>query len=84
MSIASICKLVGITCWNKKENLLINLQLLSMELAGKLSESFKFYHSLQSLDLPDLSSNSLSGSIPPEIANYGSKTHIPKYDSELQ
>ncbi|KAM2695604.1 hypothetical protein EV1_040086 [Malus domestica] len=59
MSIAFICKLVGITCWNEKENLLINLQLLSMELTGKLPKSFKFYHSLQSLDLPDLSSNSL-------------------------
>ncbi|RXH70759.1 hypothetical protein DVH24_013505 [Malus domestica] len=83
-SVASICKLVGITCWNEKENRLISLQLPSMELAGKLPESLKFYHSLQSLDLPNLSSNSLSGSIPQEIANYGSKTHIPEYDSELK
>ncbi|KAM0963240.1 hypothetical protein ACFX19_022663 [Malus domestica] len=60
-SVASICKLVGITCWNEKENRLISLQLPSMELAGKLPESLKFYHSLQSLDLPNLSSNSLSG-----------------------
>ncbi|KAM0963239.1 hypothetical protein ACFX19_022663 [Malus domestica] len=59
-SVASICKLVGITCWNEKENRLISLQLPSMELAGKLPESLKFYHSLQSLDLPNLSSNSLS------------------------
>ncbi|KAM1172084.1 hypothetical protein TB2_021921 [Malus domestica] len=59
-SVASICKLVGITCCNEKENHLISLQLPSMELVGKLPESLKFYHSLQSLDLPNLSSNSLS------------------------
>ncbi|CAN6676024.1 unnamed protein product [Malus baccata var. baccata] len=66
-SVASICKLVGVTCWNEKENRLISLQLPSMELAGKLPESLKFCHSLQSLDL---SGNSLSGSIPPQICNW--------------
>ncbi|CAN6550626.1 unnamed protein product [Malus baccata var. baccata] len=66
-SVASICKLVGVSCWNEKENRLISLQLPSMELAGKLPESLKFCHSLQSLDL---SGNALSGSIPPQICNW--------------
>ncbi|KAM1019908.1 hypothetical protein ACFX13_041968 [Malus domestica] len=62
-SVASICKLVGVSCWNEKENCLISLQLPSMELVGMLPESLKFCHSLQSLDL---SGNALSGSIPPQ------------------
>lgn len=66
-SVASICKLVGVSCWNEKENRLISLQLPSMELAGNLPESLKFCHSLQTLDL---SNNDLSGEIPPQICTW--------------
>ncbi|KAM1207442.1 hypothetical protein ACFX13_040331 [Malus domestica] len=66
-SVASICKLVGVSCWNEKGNCLISLQLPSMELVGMLPESLKFCHSLQSLDL---SGNALSGSIPPQICTW--------------
>jgi serine/threonine protein kinase len=63
-SVASICKLEGVTCWNEKENRLISLQLRSMQLAGELPESLKYCQSLQNLDL---SGNALAGPIPPQI-----------------
>ncbi|KAL5552990.1 hypothetical protein UlMin_040391 [Ulmus minor] len=66
-SVASICKLVGVSCWNEKENRLISLQLPAMELSGELPESLQFCRSLQSLDLSD---NALSGSIPPQICTW--------------
>ncbi|KAK9935587.1 hypothetical protein M0R45_022686 [Rubus argutus] len=66
-SVASICKLVGVSCWNEKENRLLSLQLPSMNLAGKLPESLKYCHSLQALDL---SGNALSGSVPPQICDW--------------
>ncbi|KAK3027876.1 hypothetical protein RJ639_041510 [Escallonia herrerae] len=66
-TVASVCKLVGVSCWNEKENRLISLQLPSMSLAGTLPESLQFCQSLQNLDL---SSNSLSGSIPPQICTW--------------
>ncbi|XP_061992153.1 probable inactive receptor kinase At1g27190 [Rosa rugosa] len=66
-SVASICKLVGVSCWNEKENRLLSLQLPSMHLAGQLPESLKYCHSLQTLDL---SGNSLSGSLPPQICDW--------------
>ena len=59
-SVASICKLVGVSCWNEKENRLLSLQLPSMNLAGKLPESLQYCHSLETLDL---SINALSGSV---------------------
>lgn len=66
-SVASICKLVGVNCWNEKENRLFSLQLRSMELAGELPESLKYCQSLQNLDLSD---NALTGSIPPQICTW--------------
>ncbi|KAL6187414.1 hypothetical protein ACLB2K_038813 [Fragaria x ananassa] len=66
-SVASICKLVGVSCWNEKENRLLSLQLPSMSLAGELPESLKYCHSLQTLDL---SGNALSGSVPPQICDW--------------
>ncbi|PKI69276.1 hypothetical protein CRG98_010349 [Punica granatum] len=66
-SASNICTLNGVTCWNLNENRLISLQLSSMGLAGQLPESLKNCHSLQALDL---SSNSLSGPIPPQICTW--------------
>ncbi|CAM8956183.1 unnamed protein product [Rhodiola kirilowii] len=62
-----ICDLYGVSCWNEKENRLISLSLPSMSLSGQLPESLKFCRSLQTIDL---SGNSLSGSIPPQICSW--------------
>nr|TKR98975.1 leucine-rich repeat transmembrane protein kinase [Populus alba] len=66
-SVAFVCKLNGVSCWNEKENRIISLQLSSFQLSGKLPESLKYCHSLTTLDL---SNNDLSGPIPPEICNW--------------
>lgn len=66
-SVASICQLVGVSCWNEKETRLISLQLRDMQLAGKLPESLKYCRSLQTLEL---SGNALSGSIPSNICTW--------------
>ena len=66
-SVAFVCKLNGVSCWNEKENRIISLQLSSFQLSGKLPESLKYCHSLTTLDL---SRNDLSGPIPPEICNW--------------
>ncbi|CAK7338898.1 unnamed protein product [Dovyalis caffra] len=66
-SVAFVCKLTGVSCWNEKENRIISLQLQQSQLSGKLPESLKYCHSLQTLDL---SNNDLSGPIPPEICNW--------------
>ncbi|GMN41716.1 hypothetical protein TIFTF001_010931 [Ficus carica] len=66
-SVASICKLAGVSCWNEKENRLISIQLQKMDLSGELPESLKFCRSLQTLDF---SNNHLSGSIPPQICTW--------------
>jgi serine/threonine protein kinase len=63
-SVGSICKLDGVTCWNERENRLINLELRSMQLAGELPESLKYCQSLQNLVL---SGNALAGPISPQI-----------------
>lgn len=66
-SVAYICKLVGVACWNEKENRLLSINLPEMGLSGGLPESLKYCRSLQNLDLSD---NALSGSIPPEICTW--------------
>ncbi|KAJ6684175.1 hypothetical protein OIU85_007826 [Salix viminalis] len=66
-SVAVICKLTGVSCWNEKENRIMNLQLPSFQLSGKLPESLKYCHSLTTLDL---SGNDLSGPIPPDICKW--------------
>ncbi|KAJ8569874.1 hypothetical protein K7X08_006451 [Anisodus acutangulus] len=66
-SVASICKLVGVSCWNEKENRLISLQLPSMSLSGSLPTALQFCTSLQSLDL---SGNSFSGSLPVQLCSW--------------
>ncbi|KAK9277286.1 hypothetical protein L1049_006826 [Liquidambar formosana] len=66
-SVAFICHLVGVTCWNEKEKRLLDLNLISMSLAGKLPDSLQYCRSLQTLDL---SGNNLSGPIPPQICTW--------------
>ncbi|KAK9090570.1 hypothetical protein Sjap_023747 [Stephania japonica] len=66
-SIGFICRFVGVSCWNERENRLIGLQLPSMKLRGQIPESLHYCQSLQSLDL---SNNNLSGTIPPQICTW--------------
>ncbi|KAG8366847.1 hypothetical protein BUALT_Bualt16G0010600 [Buddleja alternifolia] len=66
-SVGFICRFVGVSCWNDRENRLISLQLRDFSLSGVIPESLRLCHSLQTLDL---SGNSLSGSIPSQICNW--------------
>ncbi|KAL3612041.1 hypothetical protein D5086_003061 [Populus alba] len=63
-SVGFICNFVGVSCWNDRENRIINLELRDMNLSGQVPESLQYCKSLQKLDL---SSNSLSGTIPAQI-----------------
>ncbi|EOY00273.1 Leucine-rich repeat protein kinase family protein [Theobroma cacao] len=62
-----VCNLTGVSCWNEKENRIISLLLSSMKLSGQLPDSLKYCRSLQILDL---SNNSLSGPIPNDICSW--------------
>ncbi|KAJ0042987.1 hypothetical protein Pint_19357 [Pistacia integerrima] len=66
-SIGFICKFVGVTCWNDRENRILNLELREMTLSGQVPESLKYCRSMQKLDL---SANSLSGTIPAQICTW--------------
>ncbi|XP_016746830.2 inactive LRR receptor-like serine/threonine-protein kinase BIR2 isoform X1 [Gossypium hirsutum] len=66
-SIGFICKFVGVSCWNERENRLLSLGLRDMKLSGQLPQSLQYCRSLQSLDL---SANKLSGSIPTQICSW--------------
>lgn len=66
-SVAFLCKFVGVTCWNDRENRINSLELRDMKLSGKLPESLQLCHSLTKLDL---SANSLSGTIPPQLCSW--------------
>ncbi|TYJ43553.1 hypothetical protein E1A91_A03G159900v1 [Gossypium mustelinum] len=67
LSSTSVCQLTGVSCWNEKENRIISLHLPSMKLSGQLPDSLKYCRSLQILDL---SNNSLSGPIPSDICSW--------------
>ncbi|OIT38435.1 PREDICTED: inactive LRR receptor-like serine/threonine-protein kinase BIR2 [Nicotiana attenuata] len=67
-TVGFICKFVGASCWNDRENRLITLQLRDMNLGGsKIPDSLQYCKSLQNLDL---SGNRLSGSIPSDICTW--------------
>ncbi|XP_059670247.1 probable inactive receptor kinase At1g27190 [Cornus florida] len=66
-SVAFLCKYVGVACWNDRENRLFGLELRDMNLGGEIPESLHYCHSLQVLDL---SSNDLTGSIPAQICTW--------------
>ncbi|XP_038705147.1 inactive LRR receptor-like serine/threonine-protein kinase BIR2 isoform X2 [Tripterygium wilfordii] len=66
-SVGFVCDFVGVTCWNSRENRIIDLKLNELELSGQVPESLRYCQSLQKLDL---SSNNLSGIIPPQICNW--------------
>ncbi|KAK1562423.1 hypothetical protein Q3G72_011718 [Acer saccharum] len=65
--VAFLCKFVGVTCWNDRENRIIHIELREMNLSGHVPESLQYCPSLQKLDL---SSNALSGNIPPQICSW--------------
>ncbi|XP_044505365.1 inactive LRR receptor-like serine/threonine-protein kinase BIR2 [Mangifera indica] len=66
-SIGFICKFVGVSCWNDRENRILNLELREMKLSGQFPESLKYCQSMQKLDL---SANDLSGTIPAQICTW--------------
>lgn len=66
-TVGSICKFVGVGCWNDQENRVFSIELREMELSGTVPESLKYCGSLQTLDL---SGNSLSGSIPNDTCTW--------------
>ncbi|CAN4090689.1 unnamed protein product [Withania somnifera] len=66
-TVGFICKFVGVSCWNDRENRLISLELREMNLRGKVPDSLKYCGSLQNLDL---SGNRFSGSIPSGICTW--------------
>ncbi|KAJ4707546.1 Inactive receptor kinase [Melia azedarach] len=65
-SVGFICKFVGVSCWNDKENRILNLELREMKLSGEVPEALQYCGSMQKLDL---SANALSGPIPPDLGN---------------
>ncbi|XP_010272145.1 PREDICTED: probable inactive receptor kinase At1g27190 [Nelumbo nucifera] len=66
-SVGFLCKFVGVSCWNERENRLIRLDLPTMNLAGQIPDSLQYCQSLQGLDL---SGNKLSGQIPSQICTW--------------
>ncbi|CAI9109600.1 OLC1v1009446C1 [Oldenlandia corymbosa var. corymbosa] len=66
-TVGYICNFVGVTCWNPQENRIINLELRDMNLAGVVPDALQSCHSIQTLDL---SGNSLTGPIPPQICDW--------------
>lgn len=66
-SVGFICKFVGVSCWNDRENRILSLELRGMDFTGQIPESLQYCRSLQTLDL---SNNGLSGTIPPQICRW--------------
>ncbi|KAJ8637771.1 hypothetical protein MRB53_012038 [Persea americana] len=66
-TVGFICRFVGATCWNEKENRLIDLRLPGMELSGEIPNSLQYCVSMNTLDL---SNNALTGAIPAEICDW--------------
>ncbi|KAI9152995.1 hypothetical protein LWI28_004218 [Acer negundo] len=66
-SVAFLCQFDGVSCWNDRENRIINLELQGMNLSGHVPQSLQYCQSLQKLDLSD---NKLSGTIPRQICSW--------------
>ncbi|KAL9323404.1 hypothetical protein ACSQ67_008261 [Phaseolus vulgaris] len=63
-----ICNFEGVTCWNSSENRVLDLELQSFKLSGRIPESLKYCG--KSLQRLNLSNNSLSYEIPIEICTW--------------
>lgn len=61
----TICKFNGVECWHPDENRVLNLRLSNMGLEGEFPSGLENCTSMTGLDL---SSNSLSGPLPPDIS----------------
>ncbi|XVE68031.1 hypothetical protein DITRI_Ditri09bG0035600 [Diplodiscus trichospermus] len=66
-SVGFICKFVGVSCWNERENRLYSIEFRDMKLSGQLPQSLEYCGSLQTLDL---SANQISGMIPPQLCTW--------------
>ncbi|KAJ4843232.1 hypothetical protein Tsubulata_008737 [Turnera subulata] len=62
----AICTFLGVECWHPDENRVLNLRLSDMGLKGKFPLGLNMCTSITGVDL---SSNSLSGSIPDNISH---------------
>lgn len=66
-TVGFVCSFGGVSCWNPQENRVIALSLPSMSLTGSIPSSLQYCRSVTSLDL---SSNNLSGAIPPALCDW--------------
>ncbi|KAJ0973091.1 hypothetical protein J5N97_021050 [Dioscorea zingiberensis] len=62
-----ICFFTGVSCWNDQENRVFSLSLSSMSLTGQIPSDLRLCSDLQTLDL---SSNSISGVLPPAFCDW--------------
>lgn len=62
-----LCTFEGVSCWNPQENCIIALSLPNLSLTGSIPASLQFCRSITSLNL---SSNQISGSIPPALCDW--------------
>ncbi|OIW12426.1 hypothetical protein TanjilG_04175 [Lupinus angustifolius] len=81
-TVGFICDFVGVSCWNQRENRVIELDLRDFKLSGQIPDSLKYCgNSLQKLDL---GSNLLSSEIPSEICSWMQfLVHLDLSDNQL-
>ncbi|PKA66172.1 putative inactive receptor kinase [Apostasia shenzhenica] len=66
-TVGFVCSFNGVSCWNSQENRVISISLPSMSLTGGIPSSLQFCRAATTLDL---SGNSFSGSIPPDLCEW--------------
>lgn len=66
-TVGFVCNFVGVSCWNPQENRVFSLSLPSMSLSGRIPSALQFCGAVNNLDL---SGNSLTGPIPPELCDW--------------